>query len=106
MPRSTLIALLAGLVVALPVAAADIKIDQIGQKFDPNTATLKPGDTIHFVNGDDVTHNINIIDSDDNADDKGLQKPGQEIVQKFDKAGTYMVKCAIHPRMKMTVEVK
>ena len=106
MPRSTLIALLASLVLALPAAAADIKIDQIGQKFDPNKVTLNPGDTLHFVNGDDVTHNINIIDSDDNADDKGLQKPGQEILQKFEKAGTYAVKCAIHPKMKMTVEVK
>ncbi len=103
---SRLPVLLLGACLALPVAAADVHVDQVGQKFDPNTVSLKVGDTVHFKNGDDVTHNINVIDGDDNADDKGLQKPGQEITQKFDKAGSYMVKCAIHPKMKMSVEVK
>lgn len=98
--------LLAAAQFVLPSFAADIAVDQIGQKFDPNSVTLKVGDTLHFKNGDDVTHNINVIDGDDNADDKGLQKPGQEIAQKFDKPGSYLVKCAIHPKMKMSVEVK
>jgi plastocyanin len=67
---------------------------------------LKAGESIHFLNKDDVTHNINVIDSDDNANDKGLQKPGETIDQKFDKAGDFQVRCSIHPKMKMTVKVQ
>ncbi len=61
---------------------------------------------MHFVNHDDVTHNINVIDEDDNATDKGLQKPGEAIDQMFDKAGKFMIRCSIHPKMKMTIAVK
>ena len=107
--KTAMKALLIAAILAAPLTsgfAADVNIDQLGQKFDPNTVSLGAGDVVHFKNGDDVTHNINVIDADDNADDKGLQKPGQEIVHKFTKPGTYLVKCAIHPKMKMTVTVK
>ncbi len=92
--------------VALPAAATDIAIDQVGQKFDPPTTSAKVGDTLKFHNSDDVTHNIQVTDADDDNEDKGLQKPGEEITETFDKSGTYTIHCAIHPRMKMTVEVK
>lgn len=91
---------------AARAAAADVNIDQVGQKFDPKSVTIKVGDTLKFHNSDDVTHNIQITDADGNNEDAGLQKPGQDIAQTIDKAGTYSVHCAIHPRMKMTVEVK
>jgi plastocyanin len=38
--------------------------------------------------------------------DKGLQKPGETINQLFDKSGKFVVRCSIHPKMKMTVTVK
>jgi len=86
--------------------AAATEIDQVGQKFSQTTLAVVAGDTVHFVNHDDVTHNINVIDADDNAVDKGLQKPGDTIDQLFDKAGKFVVRCSIHPKMKMTVVVK
>ena len=82
------------------------EIDQVGQKFSQATLALPRGDAVRFVNHDDVTHNINVIDEDDNALDKGLQKPGESIEQLFDKAGKFTVRCSIHPKMKMTVAVK
>jgi plastocyanin len=82
------------------------EIDQVGQKFSQTSLSIPAGDTVHFVNHDDVTHNINVIDADDNAVDKGLQKPGETINQLFDKSGKFVVRCSIHPKMKMTVTVK
>ena len=74
--------------------------------FDMDSASVKVGDTITFANKDDVTHNINVTSPDGDNDDKGLQKPGQDIKATFAKAGVYKVHCAIHPKMKMEVTVQ
>ncbi len=87
-------------------AAAKVEIDQVGQKFDKTNLSLKAGDQIRFLNRDDTSHNINIIDAVDIAHDRGLQKPGETIDVLFDKAGRFTVRCAIHPRMKMSVVVE
>jgi plastocyanin len=105
--RKSLIA--AGLLLAAIapcVWAADADVTQKGQRFSQTSINLGVGDTMHFHNEDDVTHNINIIDSDGVPDDQGLQKPGEVINHKFDKVGTFEARCAIHPRMKMTIAVK
>ena len=81
------------------------EVDQKGLRFSKASAAIAVGGTMHFHNGDDVIHNIMTIDVNDEPEDQGLQKPGQTISTKFDKAGTYQVRCAIHPKMKMTVKV-
>jgi plastocyanin len=87
-----------------PIAlAADTTVIQSHTTFDVDAVTLKAGDTITFSNKDDVTHNIQVVNSDGDVDDKGLQKPGVNIHASFPKTGTYKVRCAIHPKMKMTV---
>lgn len=59
-----------------------------------------------FANKDDVSHNITVVNDDDDTTDLGLQKPGQTLSYTFDKAGRFTVRCSIHPSMKMTVSVK
>ena len=86
--------------------AGTIDIDQVGQKFSQSALAVARGDLVHFINHDDVTHNIGVIDDNDNSIDKGLQKPGESIEQKFDAAGKFMIRCSIHPKMKMTIAVK
>jgi len=86
--------------------AAEIAIDQAGQRFSQSSISIKTGDTVVFHNRDDVTHNINVIDSEGVPEDQGLQKPGEDITKKFDVVGHYTVRCQIHPRMKMSIEVK
>lgn len=88
------------------VRAAGPTIDQSGQQFSEKSVALQPGDTVVFANHDDVTQNISVIDGDDDATDLGLQKPGQSLTYKFDKAGRFKIRCTIHPSMKMTVNVK
>ena|ERR1700683_3171230 len=85
--------------------AADVDVDQQGIRFSQPEITLKVGDTLHFHNHDDVTHNIMVIDADDDAEDQGMQKPGQVISKQFTEPGMFEARCAIHPKMKMTVTV-
>jgi plastocyanin len=98
------IALVAGLGAA--ARAASLAIDQSGQQFSQKSADVAVGESITFSNKDDVTHNINVINADDDATDLGLQKPGENLVYKFDAAGRFKVRCSIHPSMKMVVNVK
>ena len=99
-----LIALLVG--VAWSAWAAEMTVIQSHTTFDMDSATINAGDTIIFANKDDVTHNINVTSSSGDNDDKGLQKPGQDIKAVFPRSGEYKVHCAIHPKMKMTVTVR
>jgi plastocyanin len=60
-----------------------------------------------FNNEDDVTHNIHILGPGaDESADLGLQKPGVPLNYRFDKAGRILVRCNIHPAMRMVVTVK
>jgi plastocyanin len=93
-------------VTGVAVHAGTQTIEQSGQQFSEKAVTIKPQDSLTFANHDDVTHNINVIDDDDNAVDLGLQKPGENLTHMFDKAGKFKVRCSIHPSMKMTVTVK
>jgi plastocyanin len=92
-------------VLSASAGLVENEVDQKGLHFSKDNAAISVGATMHFHNSDDVIHNIMTIDADDEPEDQGLQKPGQTISTKFDKAGTYQVRCAIHPKMKMTVTV-
>jgi plastocyanin len=73
--------------------------------FDKASVSLAKGDRITFTDEDDVTHNIHIFGPGDDQKDLGLQKPGATLSY-FDKAGAHMVRCNIHPSVKMAVTVK
>ncbi len=92
--------------LGISVRASTTVIDQSGQLFSEKSITVATGDSLTFANHDDVTHNISVINDDDDATDLGLQKPGESLTFKFDKAGKFKVRCSIHPSMKMIVTVK
>jgi hypothetical protein len=107
MHRRALIALIAlPALLAAGVRAASVTIDQSGQQFSEKSVAVKPGDKVVFSNRDDVTHNINVINDDDDATDLGLQKPGESLTYTFDRNGKFKVRCSIHPSMKLAVSVK
>ena len=67
----------------------------------------KVGDTLHFENRDEVNHNVSGSVDDTKVFDVKLQKPGKandKTITLKDK-GEYTVKCAIHPKMKITIKV-
>jgi plastocyanin len=80
----------------------------VGQKdkaFVEEEVTIKAGDSITFVNNDSVTHNV-YSRSKGNKFDSGAQAPNQSMTQVFSSPGKVQVRCAIHPRMKLTVNVE
>ena len=85
--------------------ATEIDIDQVGQRFSRPSLALQIGSIVRFLNQDDVTHNISIINEHNDAIDEGLQRPGQNIVVLLDKNGRFTVRCSIHPRMKMVISI-
>jgi plastocyanin len=96
------VAFLAGIAVA--AAATQQTINQKGKVFSQTDVTIKKGDTLVFVNDDNVAHNI-YSTSPGNEFDLGSQKPGNSTPVTFDKSGNVDVMCAIHPLMKMKVKV-
>jgi plastocyanin len=103
--RVVVLSLVALGALAVQANAGETAVDQKNLKFSVDSVSVKAGDTIKYHNSDDVNHNLNVVDSDDFAADQGIQKPGDSLAVKFDRAGTFTVKCAIHPKMKMTVVV-
>lgn len=94
-------------VCALSAAAwaAEHVVDQKDLSFSQAEMTIAVGDKIKFTNSDRTAHHIWTKDNGVNFSSQTL-KPGASYEIKFDKAGTYIVKCHIHPKMKLTVVVK
>src|SRR5215210_7102126 len=84
--------------------AADHTIRQKGRLFSSESITIKKGDTLTFLNDDNVPHNI-ASTSKGNEFNLGSQAPGATTPVTFKEAGDSQVICAIHPRMKMMVKV-
>ncbi|NRF68465.1 methylamine utilization protein [Aquincola sp. S2] len=98
-------ALGAGLVtVALAAYAAEHVVTQKGKAFSMKKLSVKVGDTIKFVNEDPFQHNIFSL-SEAKSFDAGSFGQGQSRSVTFDKPGTVEVECAVHPDMRMVVEV-
>jgi plastocyanin len=96
------ISFLAGAAVA--VAATERTISQKGKVFSVTDVTIKNGDTLVFINDDNVAHNI-FSTSPGNDFNLGSQTPGTSIPVTFDKSGDVDILCAIHPLMKMKLKV-
>ena len=92
--------------VAVPMAVAeDLSITQEDKAFSQKEANIRVGDTISFVNNDKTTHNV-YSRSKGHKFDVGAQRPGTSASHTFSVPGKVKVRCAIHPRMKLTVNVK
>jgi plastocyanin len=75
---------------------------QQGRAFHPGEITINRGDTLTFTNNDEFIHQVyvaGLFDSNEKA-------PGQNLTESFPEAGTFEVRCHIHPKMKLTVHVK
>jgi plastocyanin len=84
--------------------AATEVIHQQGRAFSMESAAVKKGEALTFLNDDTVPHNI-MSTSKGNEFNLGSLAPGSSVDVTFKEAGDVAVICAIHPRMKMTVKV-
>ena len=96
---------LALLGVAPPAAGDEVHVTQKDKTFLPGEVKLKVGDKIVFHNEDPFVHNM-FSRSEGSEFNLKLQKPGEDLSQTFEKPGTKLVRCAIHPKMKLLVTVE
>jgi plastocyanin len=80
-------------------------VDQKDKAFSQDKIKVRLGDTIEFKNSDTVVHNV-FSNTAGLEFDLRTQQPGKSSTVTFDKPGTCEVRCAIHPKMKLTVEVE
>jgi plastocyanin len=79
-------------------------VTQKGKSFSVPEIHVKVGDVVSFKNDDDVSHNVFSVSKLQPFNTK-MQTPGSEAAVTFTTEGTIEVRCAIHPGMKMLVQV-
>lgn len=85
--------------------AAEFEVGQKNKQFTQETLTIKVGDKVKFTNEDPFFHNVFSL-SPVKTFDLGSYPKGENREVAFDKPGKVEVECAIHPNMRMTIEVK
>jgi plastocyanin len=90
---------------AVPSQAENVTVYQDGKKFSTAEVTIKTGEAVTFTNKDPVTHNV-YSSTPGMAFDLKQQKPDESTTITFDHPGEATVQCAIHPLMKMKVNVQ
>lgn len=84
-------------------AAGQQTIVQSGREFHPAEVTVNAGDTLLFTNQDEFIHQIYVSAMNFDSDEKA---PGETLQVRFPTAGTFDVRCHIHPKMHLIVHVK
>jgi plastocyanin len=88
------------LALSVPAFAATIVV-QKGRAFRPAEISINRGDTVTFTNEDSYIHQVYVAGLFDSTE----KAPGENLNEVFPEAGTFQVRCHIHPTMKMTVRV-
>jgi plastocyanin len=100
--RTALVA--AALALAMPAQAGDHAVGQLKKAFTVPVVKAKVGDTVTFKNDDEFAHNVFSLSAIQEFD-LGSYKKGEVRSVKLTAPGTIEVECAIHPEMKMKIEV-
>ena len=103
MKKSLMLACLP-LLLCTPVHAEDLVVAQRDKAFDRESVTIRAGQAIEFLNQDPYTHNIFTM-TDPMFVDLGTFAQGESRSMTFDQAGSFVVECAIHPEMRLEVQV-
>lgn len=90
--------------VADSASAPAATISQKDKAFAPAEVSLRVGQTLEIVNDDATVHNA-YCQSPDLKYNAGPQQPGASSKVAFTAAGTFEIRCAIHPKMKLVVKV-
>lgn len=84
-----------------PSIAVDKWVTMFDSKYLPGVVTIEPGDTVTWVNDDDLPH-----DAAGNGWSTPLLTKGDSASVTFARAGTYRYSCTIHPQMRSAVIVR
>ena len=84
-----------------PSIAVDKWVTMFDSKYLPGVVTIEPGDTVTWVNDDDLPH-----DAAGNGWSTPILTKGDSASVTFTRAGTYRYSCTIHPEMRSAVFVR
>jgi plastocyanin len=104
-PHLPLFACLAALAASGGAGAEEHVVAQKNKAFSVKKLTVKVGDSIKFVNEDSFAHNVFSLSGPKSFDLGSFGNGGSKSVS-FDKPGKVEVECAVHPDMRLDVEVK
>lgn len=90
--------------VSTAAISDEFEVAQKNKSFTEEKLTIKVGDTVNFPNQDPIHHNVFSL-SEAKTFDLGSYEKGHSKSITFDQAGTIEVECAIHPSMRMIIEV-
>jgi plastocyanin len=88
------------------IAGVRLAVSQQERIFHPNRLDLARGDTVGVENDDGELIHHAYVATDDFNFDSGEQQPGSTTNIRFTVAGTFTVRCRIHPKMALVVTVK
>lgn len=85
---------------------APAQMDQINMEFLPPVVLATVGQPVHFVNSEDILHNVRVFNIDTKETAFNISTPiGGTYEHHFDAAGTYRVACDIHPQMGASIVI-
>lgn len=104
---SVRVAALIGLGLAIcPVTAGSItSVSQRNRSFEVAELQIARGGAVRFTNDDAFPHQI-AVRGPSLQYESDLMAPFQAVELQFPDAGRFDVRCGIHPRMRMTVDVR
>ncbi len=91
----------------LPLMAMDTPVALVKQQnraFSVATLQIPVGGSVRFSNQDEFEHEV-YVDTPNFAYDSEEQEPGDTVTVHFTRAGTFPVRCHIHPKMHLQVDV-
>jgi plastocyanin len=99
------IAIVGGLIAGSAWAAGPYSISQKNREFQPGQISITRGEALRFINDDGELLHHAYLTSPTFQFDSGDQKPGSSYTIAFPVTGSFTVRCAIHPKMKLVVKV-
>ncbi len=106
-PRNWAVAIaLCGLGTAGAAYATGNVVRQKGKIFAPDELTQAVGSMLRIENDDTIPHNVMVTAPNGENRNMGMQKPGDHADIALEKLGEYQVRCGIHPKMKLVIQVR
>jgi plastocyanin len=90
---------------ALALAAEVASVPQKNRAFVVRDVQIASGGSVRFANDDEFVHQI-YVQSPSFSYESAEQPPGDAVVVRFPVAGTFEVRCHIHPKMLLHVDVR
>ncbi len=102
---AVVIASVGGIATSVALAATVVSVVQKGRAFATQRLDIRAGDSVRFMNEDTFIHHVFVKSATMNYN-SDEQEPGQSIDVRFPVAGTFNVRCEIHPKMSLQVDVR